>query len=109
MEENNNDKKKAAAGKPLTEEQITSTRVDRRTMMRTAGLAGLGAGALGVSGCVAVAVPGGVGVAAGPTDSDNGPITDPLGNGRGQPHGVFVGFSDADNGPIFDPGGQGRG
>lgn len=104
MDENNNDKK--AKGKPLTEEQITSTRVDRRTMMRTAGLAGLGAGAMGISGCVAVAVPVGLG---GVTDSDNGPITDQIGNGRGQPHGVFVNFSDSDNGPIFDPGGQGRG
>lgn len=105
MDENKNDKK-AAAGKSLAEEQITSKRVDRRTVMRSAGLAGLGAGAIGVSGCVAVAVPGGVG---GITDSDNGPIVDPIGNGRGGRRGYYTGITDSDNGPIVDPGGQGRG
>ncbi len=43
MSDNDQDtKKKATAGKPLTEDQIKSNRVDRRTVLRTAGLAGLG-------------------------------------------------------------------
>lgn len=103
MDENKNDKKKAAAGKPLTEEQITSTRVDRRTVLRSAGIAGIGAGALGLSGCVVVPVGNGI------TDSDNGPIVDGLGNGRGPAPRFFTNTTDSDNGPIVDGIGQGRG
>lgn len=109
MDDDSNDKKNKApsAGKPLSEDQIKSTRVDRRTVLRTAGIAGLGAGALGISGCVVIPV--GPPIGSGYTDADNGPITDPGGNGRGGLRGYYTGTTDADNGPIYDPGGQGRG
>ncbi len=99
--------KKEKVGKSLTEDQITSSPVDRRTLLRSVGLAGLGAGALGVSGCVAV--PTGPVYGSGITDSDNGPIVDPVGYGRGGRRGYYTGITDADNGPIVDPAGQGRG
>lgn len=102
MDENTNDK--AAKGKSLTEDQITSGTVSRRTMLRTAGLASLGAGTLAVSGCVVVPV-GGTGF----TDADNGPIIDPVGGGRGPRPGYRTGITDADNGPIVDGIGGGRG
>ncbi|MBF9044787.1 hypothetical protein HKCCE4037_15700 [Rhodobacterales bacterium HKCCE4037] len=91
--------------KSLDADDITSTRMDRRTMLRSAGIAGLAAGAAGVSGCVAVPVGYGTGI----TDSDNGPIVDPAGFGRGGRTYSYTGYTDADNGPIVDPGGQGRG
>lgn len=100
----NTDDKKAKAGKALTEDQITSKKIDRRTMLRSAGLVGLGAGTLGVSGCVVVPVGSGI------TDVDNGNITDPVGGGRGSRRGYYTGITDRDyGGNITDPGGQGRG
>jgi hypothetical protein len=95
-------------GKSLDEAAIKTTRTDRRTLLRTAGIAGIGAGALGLSGCVAVPV-GPVYGGSGYTDSDNGPITDPGGYGRGPTPAYYTGITDADNGPIVDPGGRGRG
>ncbi len=93
-------KKNPSAGKPLTEDQIKSKRVGRRTVLRSVGLAGFGAGAMGVSGCVAYGV----------TDVDNGNITDPIGAGRGSPIGYRSGITDADfGGNITDPIGRGRG
>jgi len=111
MDDNNSDKKAKglSAGKPLAEDQIKSKRVDRRTVLRSVGLAGLGAGALGVSGCVVVPV-GGTGASVGRTDSDNGYITDPVGYGRGAPNAYATGRTDADRGGnIVDRGGYGRG
>ncbi|MEX3015672.1 hypothetical protein [Gymnodinialimonas hymeniacidonis] len=93
--------------KTLEAGDIKSTRMDRRAMLRTAGIAGLAAGAAGVSGCVAVPV--GPGFGTGITDADNGPIIDPGGFGRGGLRYSYTGFTDRDNGPIYDPGGQGRG
>lgn len=95
------DKKKNAAdkGNSLSEDQITSKRVDRRTLLRSAGLAGLGAGALSVSGCVV----------AGPTDGDSGTITDFVGRGRGPRLTYRSGITDSDFGNITDRSGQGRG
>lgn len=97
----------ASAGASLSEEQITSGRIDRRSVLRSAGIAGLGAGALGLSGCVVV--PAGPVYGTGYTDADNGPIVDPVGSGRGPRRGYYTGITDADNGPIVDPVGQGRG
>ncbi len=93
--------------KTLGADDIKCTRMNRRAMLRTAGIAGLAAGAAGVSGCVVV--PAGPGYGTGITDADNGPIIDPGGFGRGGRTFSFTGFTDADNGPILDPGGQGRG
>ncbi len=106
MDDNSNDKKTKvpAAGNPLTEDQIKTKRVDRRTLLRSAGLAGLGAGTLGVTGCVVVPVGSGI------TDVDNGNITDPVGAGRGSPRASYTGITDRDwGGNITDPGGRGRG
>lgn len=107
MDDDSNGKKKATAGKPLTKDQISSKRMDRRTVLRSVGLAGLGAGAMGVSGCVEV--PTAPVYGTGITDADRGPITDPEGRGRGGRRGYYTGIADADSGPITDPGGQGRG
>ncbi len=101
------DDEKKAKGKSLTEDQITSGPVDRRTMLRSAGLVGLGAGTLGLSGCVVVPTTGVY--TTGYTDADNGPIVDPGGAGRGPRRGYYTGITDSDNGPITDAGGQGRG
>ena len=96
-------KKVPSTGKALTEDQIKSKRVDRRTVLRSAGLVGLGAGSLGVSGCVVVPTTGGI------TDVDNGNITDPVGYGRGSPHSYRTGRTDADyGGNITDRVGYGR-
>lgn len=104
MDDNTDKKKKASAGKPLTEDQISSKRMDRRTVLRSVGLAGLGAGALGVSGCVVVPVGSGI------TDVDNGNITDRGGAGRGSPNNYRTGVTDADyGGNITDRVGAGRG
>lgn len=104
MDDNKSDKKKAASvGKPLSEDQITSKRVDRRTLLRSAGLAGLGAGALGLSGCVVIPSTGGF------TDVDNGNITDPVGFGRGGQLSYRSGVTDSDyGGRITDRVGYGR-
>lgn len=75
MDDNDKKKKAPSAGKPLSEDQIKSKRIDRRTVLRSVGLAGLGAGTVGVTACVPV---GGI------TDVDNGNITDPIGLGRGR-------------------------
>ncbi|ABD54775.1 hypothetical protein [Jannaschia sp. CCS1] len=101
MDENNSDKKKkASAGKPLSEDQISSKRMDRRTVLRSVGLAGLGAGAMGVTACVPYGI----------TDVDNGNITDPAGAGRGAPLGYRTGTTDRDwGGNITDRVGYGRG
>lgn len=95
-----NDKKKAAAGKPLSDDQIQSKRMDRRTVLRSVGLAGLGAGAMGVTACVPVGI----------TDVDNGNITDAVGAGRGAPLSYRSGITDRDfGGNITDRVGYGRG
>jgi hypothetical protein len=101
MDDNSQDKKKkASVGKPLTADQISSKRIDRRTMLRSVGLAGLGAGAVGVSACVPIGI----------TDVDNGNITDPLGAGRGSPLAYRSGTTDRDwGGNITDRVGYGRG
>lgn len=102
MDDNSSDKKTkaATAGKPLSEDQIKSKRVDRRTVLRSVGLAGLGAGAIGVTACVPV----------GATDVDNGNISDPLGAGRGAPLSYRSGSTDRDwGGNITDRVGYGRG
>lgn len=102
MDDNTNDKKSKAGstGKPLTEDQISTKRVDRRTVLRSVGLAGLGAGAMGVTACVPV----------GNTDIDNGNITDAIGAGRGAPLAYRTGRTDADfGGNITDRIGHGRG
>lgn len=98
--DDNDKKKKASAGKPLTADQITSKRVDRRTVLRSVGLAGLGAGAMGVTACVPYGI----------TDVDNGNITDGVGVGRGAPLSYRSGTTDADfGGNITDRVGYGRG
>ncbi|AHM05598.1 hypothetical protein roselon_03340 [Roseibacterium elongatum DSM 19469] len=74
-------------------------------MLRGFGIGGLGLGTAAVTGCVTVPVGG----ASGFTDSDNGPIVDSVGCGRGGHRGYYTGYTDADNGPIVDPGSQGRG
>lgn len=101
MDDTNNDKKSNApeTGASLSEDQIKSKRVDRRSVLRGVGLAGLGAGALGVSACVPVGV----------TDVDSGGNADYVGAGRGGPLGYYSGITDADFGNITDPAGQGRG
>ncbi|MBF9031991.1 hypothetical protein HKCCE3408_16450 [Rhodobacterales bacterium HKCCE3408] len=63
---------------------------------------GLGTAGLGLAGCVPT-------TGGGITDSDNGPITDPGGAGRGGLRAAPTGLTDSDNGPIVDPGGYGRG
>ncbi len=86
--------------KSLSEAEITTARgVSRRRVL--SGL-GVGAAGLGLSGCVTVP-------ATGITDADNGPITDPIGAGRGGRRSFRTGITDADNGPIVDPAGFGRG
>ena len=101
MDDTPNDKKKSpSAGKSLTEDQIKSKRVDRRSVLRSVGLVGLGAGTVGVAGCVPYGV----------TDVDNGNITDPVGAGRGTPLAYRSGITDADyGGNITDRIGYGRG
>lgn len=102
MDDNQDDKKhkNASKGNPLTADQISSKRVDRRTVLRSVGLAGLGAGAMGVTGCVPYGV----------TDVDNGNITDPVGLGRGAPLNYRSGMTDRDwGGNITDRAGYGRG
>lgn len=101
MADNSDDKKKdASKGKPLSADQISSKRMDRRTVLRSVGLAGLGAGAMGVTACVPVGI----------TDVDNGNITDPVGAGRGSPLSYRSGTTDRDfGGNITDRVGYGRG
>lgn len=102
MDDNSSDKKTKApsAGKPLSEDQIQSKRVDRRSVLRSVGLVGLGAGAMGVTACVPYGI----------TDVDNGNITDPIGAGRGAPLSYRSGITDRDwGGNITDPVGRGRG
>ncbi|QBX99739.1 hypothetical protein E2K80_02545 [Rhodophyticola sp. CCM32] len=86
----------------LSDGDIETTRgLNRRRLLRGMGLGTIG---LGLSGCVVPATTG-----TGMTDSDNGPITDAGGNGRGGRRSVRTGLTDADNGPITDAGGYGRG
>ena len=92
--------------KPTLDETHIDTKrgLNRRTMLRGFGIGGLGLGTAAATGCVPVAVGG-----SGLTDSDNGPIVDSVGCGRGGRRGYYTGYTDSDNGPIVDPGGQGRG
>lgn len=101
MDDNTDDKKKAASkGMPLSADQISSKRMDRRTVLRSVGLAGLGAGTVGVTACVPYGI----------TDVDNGNITDPVGAGRGAPLSYRSGTTDRDwGGNITDRVGYGRG
>ena len=103
---------KTDAGKAtLTDENIkTRHGFDRRTMLRGFGIGTLGLGMAGVAGCVPTTTTTTVITSrSGWTDSDNGPILDPGGNGRGPRQNRYTGWTDRDNGPIVDPGGQGRG
>ena len=94
----------------LTDENIkTRHGMDRRLLLRGFGIGTLGLGMAGVAGCVPTTTTTIVTSRSGWTDSDNGPILDPGGNGRGPRHGRYTGWTDSDNGPILDAGGQGRG
>ncbi len=101
------DKKDDKKGKlTLEASDIEKSPVNRRNVLRGFGIGTLGLGTAAVTGCVPTT---GVIVGTGYTDADNGPIIDPVGNGRGPRRSFYTGITDADNGPIVDPGGYGRG
>lgn len=109
MSDGSDDKDKTAdTGKAtLTDENIkTRHGLDRRMMLRGFGIGTLG---LGLSGCVPTTTTTVVTSRSGWTDTDDSPIFDAIGNGRGPRHGRYTGWTDRDDGPIFDAGGQGRG
>jgi hypothetical protein len=110
MTDHKDDKTGKATPQTLSETDIsTDHNVTRRRMLRGFGVGTLGLGTLAVTGCVPTTTTTGVLIGSGYTDSDNGPIVDPGGFGRGPRRSNFTGITDRDNGPIVDAGGFGRG
>lgn len=85
--------------KSLTETDITSAPVGRRSVL----------GLIGAAGAGAALIAGTTKPAEAATDGDAGQAADPAGRGRGYPRARASGQTDRDSGNLADPAGNGRG